>query len=129
MNQPMPEMNIQDVVRDSFATGMETVTECFGVQKEDMKPFMSVVAATRGLQKPGHDELLIPLIKGLLEEFGLDPVNSEEDRKKAEDYAEVIALGVSDAVGMVMQNMQQQARQRAMAEQALAQGQGNLLQG
>lgn len=111
-----PQMNVSDMVIGSVTDSVATVKRLFGLtENTETLPFMKIVLAARSLNGDAHEQVVEPIVNGLLKEFDLDPANNEEDRVAAADYAELIAMSISDATQLIYQEMQRQMHARAQA--------------
>jgi hypothetical protein len=85
-----------------------------------LEGYVKVLAALRALPTQAMDEIARPIMTGLFAEMGFDP---KEDRDKAEPYADIFALAIQDATGMIIQNMEHQSKATA----AIRAGRGSML--
>lgn len=119
------QVKISDVVVDNFMESLNFMCQFLGISENDteaLAPFVKVQAALRAMSPEIYGEVAQPILAGIFEALGLDPKNPD-DRKKAEPFVDVLALGLQDAVHLAMQAQAQ--HQKAAA--ALSAGQGALL--
>lgn len=119
------QKQIHELILENFHHSMSFLSEFFDLEKptyEDMQPFSKILAALRALPREAMDEVIQPILAAQFKAFGLDPTDFN-DRKKAAELADLMALGIQDATNMIMQVMQQQ---QANAAKLMA-GQGNLI--
>lgn len=120
-----PQLEVSDLIVKSIAESIATVQALFGLEKPaDTAPFTTVIAACSTLQGEAHDEVIKPIVVGILDELGLDPVENAEDRVTVEAFADLIAKSIADATQLIYQQMQMQAQRQAQIQ---AQGQGRQL--
>lgn len=122
--------DIDKTLRSASIDAWQTTTEVFGTStNEETLPFTKFAIACRSLTKPAHEELIKPLVNGILEDLGLNPVTSDEDRATCATMIDFFAMTVQDAASLVMQGMQREMQERARAEQAINSGNGHILKG
>lgn len=131
MTQAEQPQTIEGVILAGLADAMDTTKELFGIDQDDnakLVPLLPIVQGMRLLTKPSHEPFVIPFVKQILEQIGApDPAKNNEDFEHACNYADVIGSAISDAAGMIMQQMQAEAQRRAMTEQAIATGNPGLI--
>lgn len=123
MQQDLNEPTIDDLVIEGFVRGRNMMKSILKTDKdEDLVPFVKVIAALRMLNDDMAAQIGRPVIVRMFTEIGADPT-TETGRAKAAKFVDSIALAVTDAANILMQQVQNQMR----ARQALAQGKGALL--
>jgi len=111
-----PQVSVSDMVLDSVSDSIATVKSMLGLKTTtEVLPFMKVVIACRSLNGDAHEQVVKPIVAGILEQVELNPVENAADREKAVEYAELIALSISDATQLIYQEMQRQVQERAQA--------------
>ncbi len=116
-----PQQEVHDVVVASIAESIATVKTLFGLETStQLIPFSKIVIACRSLGGGAHEEVVAPIVNGILEELKLNPIENEADLETAAEFAEVIAMAISDATQLIYQQMQM-----AQAEAARRSAAGN----
>ena len=104
------QTQIHDLILENFHNSLTFLSEFFGLEKPnyaELQPFSKILAALRALPREAMYEVITPILAAQFKAFGLDPTKAE-DRKKAAELADFMALSIQDATNLIMQVMQQQ---------------------
>ena len=102
---------IPDLVLENFGNSIYFLSELFQMDPtaENLFPFIKILAALRALPLEAMDDIAKPILLGQFKALRIDPT-TERGRKFAEKFVDLLALGIQDATNMIMQSMDNQAK-------------------
>lgn len=103
---------IQDIVLKNFHESISFLTEFFGMDRPDpntMAMYVKVLAALRTMPREAMDEVVRPILVAQFKAFGLNP-HSARDRESGAAVVDLFALGIQDALSVIMQVSEQHTR-------------------
>jgi len=117
------DARIDDLIIDNMVSAKDACMKAFGTADvDDLIGWERMLAAMRGLPMEAMEQMGVPLIQKAFAAFGKDPTQPR-GREAMLPFQDIIALGLQDAMTLVMQQMERTQRSAA----ALRGGQTGLL--
>ena len=99
---------IEDIISEGFVASRNTLLEVFELENAlQLIPFQKIMAAMRGLPAEAQKDIVVPIIRKLSSELGVDPSTSRGQEAVAE-FVDIFALAIQDATQFIIQNMERQ---------------------